>query len=111
MRIEDRIAVKEEDVRRGRPLPPCVPGSRGSLDSSMKNDDLGTEFAGGSLDFRRLRRNQRRLILPYLPALREAHRLQATSQAFAFIPADDHDGKRRRHPALCRKPIYVMQGR
>ncbi len=51
MRVEDRIAVKKEDVRRGRPLPPCVPGSRGSLESSMKNDDLGTEIAGGLWTF------------------------------------------------------------
>jgi hypothetical protein len=47
MRVEDRIAVKKEDVRCGRPLPACVPGSRGGLDSSMKNDDLGIEIAGG----------------------------------------------------------------
>ena len=46
MRVEDRIAVQEEDVGRGRPLPPRVAGSRGGLDSSMKNDNLGIEIGG-----------------------------------------------------------------
>ena len=47
VRVEDGIAVKEENVRRESPLPPSVAGSRGSLDSSMKNDDLGIEIGGG----------------------------------------------------------------
>ena len=47
MRMQDRVSVKEEDVRRGRLLPPRVAGSCGGLDSSVKNDDVGIEIGGG----------------------------------------------------------------
>ena len=46
LRVKDRIAVKEENVRRGRSLPPRIAGSRRGLDSSMKNDYLGTKVGG-----------------------------------------------------------------
>ena len=46
LRVEDRIAVKEENVGRGRPLPPCIAGSRRGLNSSLKNDNLGIRVGG-----------------------------------------------------------------
>jgi hypothetical protein len=46
LRVEDRIAVKKENVRRGCPLPPCIAGSRRGLKSSLKNDNLGIKIGG-----------------------------------------------------------------
>jgi hypothetical protein len=44
--VQDGIAIEEQNIRSESPLPPSVAGARCGLDSTVKNDDLGTEIAG-----------------------------------------------------------------